>query len=239
MTRQCRWKRVGHLDDSGFGLVETMVGIVIFTVVTGLLTTFVIDMLRTGVGVNNRLTNVDQLRVAMDELSKGLRIAVRPEQIDTSCVDTTQADCDVSLYAPAADAVRFYANHGDIDAAGNAGVRLTTYQVEADPDYPGTGRLVASIGRPSNPVALNNASCGSGCVTRFLARNLVWPVQAPVFTYAGSDCSTFSPPPATQPTALSANSACVAVTLQTAGARDNAGAGVTSAVFLPNSVIGR
>jgi hypothetical protein len=214
--------------------MEAVVGVAIFSVITGILATFSIDMIKTGSATNNRLTNVDQLRVAMDDVSKGLRIAVRPEQINGSCTAVAPVGCDVSLYVPAPESVRFYANHGDA-----AGPRLTTYQVQADPDHPGTGRLVATLGRPGTPVALNSATCGTGCVTRVLARNLVWPVTSPVFTYAGSGCSAFAAPPVLLPAAVAADTACVSIRLEAAGARDNDGASVTSAVFLPNSVIGR
>lgn len=217
--------------DTGAGLVEVMVGILIFSVVTGLLTTFSIDMLKSSSATSNRLSNVDQLRVAMDELSKGFRIAVRPEQINAACAGA----CDISLYAPAAHAVSFYANHGDA-----AGPRLTTYRVEEDlPLQPGTGRLVAQHKGAATPVALTTSTCEAGCTTRTLARGLTWPVPIYPFTFAGSDCATFVAPPAVTPAAVSASVSCVRIDLRIAGGRDYAGTSVTSTVFLPNSVIGR
>ncbi len=217
-------------NDTGAGLIEVMVGIVIFSVVTGLLATFSIDMIRKGNGTTNRLADVDQLRVAMDEISKGLRIAVRPEQLNTSCTGA----CDVALYAPTATSVTFYANHGDA-----AGARLTTYSVEQDPQKPGTGVLVAKLKQAATPVALTTSTCTTNCVSRTLVRGLTWPVPVAPFTYAGSGCSSFAAPPSPQPAAVSTSVACVGVDLRTAGARDNAGTSVTSTVFLPNSVIGR
>ncbi|MGQ0846216.1 MAG: PulJ/GspJ family protein [Sporichthyaceae bacterium] len=223
-------RRGSARDDTGAGLIEVLVGIVIFSVVMGLLATFTIDMLRKGSATSNRVTNVDQLRVAMDEISKGLRIAVRPEQLNAACTGT----CDVTLYAPTATSVAFYANHGDA-----AGARLTSYSVEADPDRPGTGRLVATLKPAAAPVALAPSTCVTNCVSRTLVRGLVWPVPTAPFTYAGPTCSGFAAPPAPQPAAVSTSVACVAVDLRVAGARDNAGTSVTSTVFLPNSVIGR
>lgn len=218
--------------DTGAGLVEVLVGVVIFSLVTGLLVTFSVDMIRKGSGTTNRLNNTDQLRVAMDEISKGLRIAVRPEQLNTSCTGA----CDVALYAPTATSVVFYANHGDA-----AGPRLTTYRIEQDPQVAGTGRVVATLKAAATPVALSGTSsaCTTGCASRTLARGLAWPVPATPFAYAGSSCSGFAAPPAGTPAAVSTSVACVAVDLRIAGTRDNPGTSVTSTVFLPNSVIGR
>lgn len=221
--------RTSPRRDAGMGLVEVMVGVVIFTIVTGLLTGFVIDMLRTGSGTTARMANVDATRVAMDELSKGLRVAVRPEQFNAACTGA----CDVALYAPAANAVSFYANYGDA-----AGPRLTTYQIVEDPYAPGTGHLIArhrSAGPPAALTATN--TCGAGCTERVLARGLVWPVPTPAFSYADAGCTAFSAP--TAPAAVTADAACVAIDIRVAGARDNPGTSVTSTVFLPNSMIGR
>ncbi|MGQ0465203.1 MAG: PilW family protein [Sporichthyaceae bacterium] len=217
--------------DTGAGLVEVMVGVVIFSVVTGLLATFSVDMIRKGSGTTSRLGNTDQLRVAMDEISKGLRIAVRPEQLNPACT----VACDVTFYAPTATSLAFYANHGDA-----AGPRLTTYRVEADPQHPGTGRLVATLRPAATPVALSSTSstCATGCAERTLVRGLTWPVPAAPFVYAGASCATALAQPSA-PGAVSPSVACVAVDLRTAGGRDYAGTSVTSTVFLPNSAIGR
>lgn len=219
-------------DDTGAGLVEVMVGMAIFSLLSGLLATFSISLIRKGAGTTNRVTSVNALRVAMDEISKGLRIAVRPEQLNSAC---TAVGCDVTLYAPSATSVTFYANHGDAAKA-----RLTTYTVEEDlPKSPGTARLVAQLTAPSTPATLAVPTCTTGCVSRTLARGLVWPVPATPFTYAGSSCSGFAAPTSPTPSAVSTSVACVAIDLRVKGARDNAGTSVTSTVFLPNSVIGR
>ena len=133
----------GERADRGAGLPEVMVGVAIFALLTGLLATFSINMLRTGNGVNNRVTNVNDLRVAMDEISKGLRVAVRPEQVGTAC-----PTCDVALYAATTNEVSFYANQAGAP-------RLTIYRVEKDTDptaVPNTGRLVA-LNKPAGTVA--------------------------------------------------------------------------------------
>lgn len=207
-------------------LLEVVVGVVIFTVIGGLLTTFVLDMLRTSAGTTNRATNVDQLRVSSDALTNGLRTAVRPEQLNPACTSA----CDEAFVAASASAVTFYANNG---TAGQA--RLTTYRVEQDPAKVGTGRLVEEARVSAAPGGTPSTACGTGCKQRTLARGLVWPVTAadPVFAFADEGCDDFVTPVAR------ADIACVLIDLPLLGARDNPGTSVTATVFLPNSVMGR
>lgn len=216
----------GRRRDGGFTLVEVMVGMTILTVLGGLLTGFVIDMIKTSAGTNIRLSNNDQLRVAMDGLSKQVRTAVRPEQVNPGC----SANCAAAFRAASPAAVTFYAN------GGVGQVRLVTFRVEEDlPARAGTGRLVEELHAPAAPAGTPPITCGAGCVTRTLARGLSWPVAVagPVFAFAGSDCAAFSGSVAL------ADIACVAVDLPIDGARDNPGTGVTSTIFLPNSAMGR
>ncbi len=207
-------------------LIEVLVGVVIFTVLGGLLTAFVIDMLRSSTGTTNRAANVDQLRVSTDALTKGLRTAVRPEQLNPACASA----CDAAFLTATASETTFYANHG---AAGQA--RLTTYRVEQDPDRLGTGRLVEERHTSAAPGGAPSTACGAGCAKRTLARGLVWPVTAadPVFAFADSGCDDFTSAVAR------ADIACVVIDLPVLGARDNPGTSATATVFLPNSVMGR
>ena len=215
-----------HRRDAGMTLIEVLVGVVIFTVLSGLLTAFVIDMLRSSTGTTNRAANVDQLRVSTDALTKGLRTAVRPEQLNPACTSA----CDAAFLTASASAVTFYANHG---TAGQA--RLTTYRVEQDPDTVGTGRLIEELHAGAAPGGTPSTACGAGCTTRALARGLVWPVAAadPVFAFADEGCADFVSPVAR------ADIACVVIDLPVLGARDNPGTSATATVFLPNSVMGR
>ncbi|MGQ0626164.1 MAG: PulJ/GspJ family protein [Sporichthyaceae bacterium] len=212
--------------DGGFTLVEVMVGISILTVLGGLLAGFVLDMIRTSAGTSARLSNVDQLRVAMDSLSKQVRTAVRPEQVNPACT----ANCTSAFRAASATALSFYANGGP------GKVRLTTFRLEEDlPVRPGTARLVEER-HPATPAGgTPSLVCDAGCTARTLARGLSWPVPAaePVFAAAGADCATFSA------TVALAEIACVWVDLPVGGARDNPGTSVTSTIFLPNSAMGR
>lgn len=212
--------------DVGLSLVEVLVGVVIFSVLGGLLTAFVVEMLRTSTGTTNRAANVDQLRLSTDALTKGLRTAVRPEQLNPACASA----CDAAFLSASASAVTFYANHG---VPGQA--RLTTYRVEQDPDRPDSGRLVEELRAGVAPGGSPSIACSVGCTSRTLARGLVWPVDAadPVFAYADETCDDFVS--AVAP----ADIACVLIDLPVLGARDNPGTSATATVFLPNSVMGR
>lgn len=213
-------------SDSGLTLIEVLVGVVIFTVLGGLLTALVVEMLRSSTGTTNRAANVDQLRVSTDALTKGLRTAVRPEQLNPGCASA----CEAAFLTASPNAVTFYANHGSPGQA-----RLTTYRVEQDPDRPDSGRLVEELRANAAPGGAPSTACGVGCTSRVLARGLVWPVEAadPVFAYADSGCDDFVTPVAAE------DIACVLIDLPLLGARDNPGTSATATVFLPNSVMGR
>ncbi len=212
--------------DAGISLIEVLVGVVMMSVVGGLLTTLVIDMLKTSAGTSSRLTNVDSARVALDSLTRGLRTAVRPEQINATCA----ANCDSAFRSAGSNAVTFYANSG---VAGQA--QLTTYRVEADPDHAGTGRLVEEIFPSAAPGGSPSTTCSTGCKKRVVARGLVWPLAAadPVFDFADRGCADYSA------TVALADISCVLIDVPLAAKRDDKGTSATATVFLPNSVMGR
>lgn len=223
MTRAAR-RRAG--EDAGITLIEVLVGVVLLSLVGGLLTTLVVDMLRTSSGTSSRLTNVDSVRVALDDVTKGLRTAVRPEQLNPACT----TNCDSAFRAAAGTSVSFYANYG---TSGQA--QLTTYRVEADPDHPGTGRLVEEVFASAPPGGTPSLTCGTGCRTRVVARGLTWPLTGtdPVFDYADDQCTDFAAIVAL------ADIGCVLIDVPIEAKRDDKGTSATATVFLPNSVMGR
>ena len=219
-------RRPGGRRDAGFTLIEVMVAMAIFSVLMGLLSTMVIQMIRTSSGTRARLANTEQLRVGMDAMTKGLRTAVRPEQVNTACA----SNCTSPFLAATAQSVSLYANYGDV-----AGPRLTTYRVEADPARAGTGRLVEEQHSPALPGGSPSLACTTGCTTRILARDLTWPVSASSPTFAFRD-----PTGAALTTSASDLNrvATIAVNLPVNGGRSYAASSATSTVFLPNSVMG-
>lgn len=203
-------------SDAGLSLVEVLVGVALFTVLSGLVAGFVIDMLRTSTGTTNRLANVDTLRVSMDGVTKSLRTAIRPEQVNSGCLT---APCEQAFVTRAAREVTFYANRGMDN------VRLTTYQVTL------AGELVEIVRAAAVPDDSPETSCGTGCTRRTLAQGVE--ATATVFGFADDSCTNFAT------TVPLDDIACVRVNLPVEGARDNPGTSATSTVFLPNSAMGR
>lgn len=211
--------------DAGMSLVETLVGVALFGVIVALVGSFVVDMLRTSTATSSRLANVDQLRVALDGMTKGLRTAVRPEQVNAACV---ASGCDEAFQTATPSEVTFWANYGDAAKA-----RLTTYRVQENlPLRPGTGRLIEEQRAASTPGA-TTVACGSTCTTRVLVVDLPYPVVAPIFTFADDTRATLAAP--VDRAAIST----VTINVPVDGGRDYEGTSVTSTVFLPNSILGR
>jgi prepilin-type N-terminal cleavage/methylation domain-containing protein len=213
----------------GFSLIEVIVATAIFSVLTGLLATFVIQMVRTNAGTRARLSTTEQLRVGMDTMTKGLRTAVRPEQVNTSCVSTASWNCASPFLEATAQSVSLYANYGD-----TAGPRVTTYRVELDPRRVGTGRLVEEQQAPAVPTGSPVLACGTGCVSRILVDNITISPASQVFAFRDATGAALT----TSATDL-ARAARIVVSLPVNGARDYAASSASSTVFLPNSVMGR
>lgn len=215
----------------------------LFTVLSGLVTGLVIHMLRTSTGTTNRLTNVNELRVATDAVTKGLRTAVRPEQLNTT--NCTAADCARAFVDATATSATFYGNHGKGTTAAPRAT-VTTYRVEDDPCIAGStsARLVEIVRASEVPgtVAATTPAAGTCPIAaggRTLADGLTWNAASPpvVFTYFDESCSALDP--LLTATARLAKIGCIKVSIPIDGARDNPGASATSTVFLPNSVMGR
>lgn len=217
--------------DGGFTLIEVLVATSLFSLLTGLLATMVIQMVQSNAGTRARLSATEQLRVGMDSMTKGLRTAVRPEQVNAACTSTPSWNCTSPFLAASAQLVSFYANFGDA-----AGPRLTTYRVEEDPDRAGTGRLVEEQQGAALPAASPSLACAAGCVSRTLAEDIPWPVSAaaPVFAFRDGTGAVL-----TTSAADLARVATVVVSLPVNGGRGYAASSATSTVFLPNSVMGR
>jgi len=166
--------------DGGFTVAEVMVATGLFVVLIGIVASTAILGLRTSDGLGVRLDNANQAQQGIAAVSKVLRTAVLPDQLDdqacTTCADT-------AIVQASATRVTFYANLNNT----GQGPSLVTLEVVADPDHTGSGML-RELSQP--PIALSGnryTYCvvgTTGCVvrTRVLARGLTWPA-APVFGY--------------------------------------------------------
>ncbi len=110
-------KRLQDRQDEGFTLVELLVVMAILTMLMGAVTTTMITTQRSVADDSSRLGNAGQAIVASEAITKTLRTAILPRQLEGTC--TT---CDVAAFI-SGDARRmsFYANlnnNGVVDGSG-------------------------------------------------------------------------------------------------------------------------
>jgi prepilin-type N-terminal cleavage/methylation domain-containing protein len=237
--------------DDGYSLIEVLVAMVISSVVLGLVTASMIGMLRNGASASSRLANLDQIRIGVDALSKNLRTAVRPEQLNPSCV----ASCSAAFESIDNSKVVFYANVGDKVGTAPAPTRIT-YAIAADPaDTTGTTAAVTETrqkvastwttgdytwagGTGSAPCPAGGAAV-AGCVTRVFSRGITWPLPAsngPLFTYYDGTHAAVATSP-TPAASVLARIASIRIALPV-GDPTHPSPGVSTSVFLPNSTLG-
>jgi len=161
--------------DGGFTLTELLVTIFILGIVLAGVQTTLIFTQKTVGEQSIRIDQTQMTNQAMDAVTKTLRTAVLPSQLNGTCTS-----CDLAAFIQGTPtSVQFYAN---INNDGNVvGPSRVSYIVNAN------NELVETIQAPNSHAAsdYNYQYCtpGPGCViqTRVLARNIV-PGTA-VFTY--------------------------------------------------------
>jgi prepilin-type N-terminal cleavage/methylation domain-containing protein len=241
-------------SDAGFSLIEMMTAMAIATSVLGLVTGSLINMLKSNASTTTRLANLDQVRQSMDAITKNLRTAVRPEQLNPNCATA----CSEPFVSATATSVRFYANVGAVDSAGNPAPTLTTYSIAADPADP-TGKTAAITEVRQNVATSWTSSVGdytwaggtganpcpttgtvvAGCTTRVIGTGITWPIPtgaAPVFAYWSGVTAVPTTPTITGSALGQLNSVAIALPV---GDATHSSAGVNTTVFLPNSSLGQ
>jgi len=235
-------------NDGGYSLIEVMVAMVIATTVLGLVTTTMISMLRNGAGASSRLANLDQVRTGVDALSKNLRTAVRPEQLNPTC----STSCSAAFETVTDSRVVFFGNVGDKVGSNSAPTRIT-YAIAVDPnDATGTTAAVTetrqkvastwTAGDYTWAGGTGTAPCATpitGCVTRVISRGVTWPLptsNGPLFTYYNGTNVAVATSPAPSGSAL-AQIASIRIALPV-GDSTHPSPGVSTSVFLPNSTLG-
>lgn len=166
--------------DDGFSVIEVLVAAGLFVALIGIVASTAILGLRTSDGLGVRLDNAGQAQQGIAAVSKVLRTAVLPDQLDdqacTTCANTAIVQASTTR-------VTFYANLNNT----GQGPSLVTLEVVADPDHPGSGMLRESS-QPPIPLSGNRytycVAGTTGCVvhTHVLARGLDWPAT-PMFGY--------------------------------------------------------
>lgn len=160
--------------DGGFSVIEVLVAMVLFGMVTTAVVAVAIIGLRTTSGLGIRLDNSNEGQAGIAATSKVLRTAVLPDQLESQVCDTC---ADTAIISASGTKVTFYANLNNT----GQGPSLVTLQVVADPNATnGTGVLEQ---RTQPPTALgggrytfcNPATAGCVVNTRVLARGVVMP----------------------------------------------------------------
>ena len=171
--------------DDGTTLVELMVVMTLFGIIGAILSAVVISTQRQSAAVRLRINDVQSARIGMDAMTRTLRTAVQPAQLQVGCTTCTgTAARSTAVSAASATSVQVFANTG-----ATAGPVLTTFTVALD-SATNTGQLTQT----SQPPDLNSApnftytSCtvgASGCRTtrRTLIRGITWPLTTAAFTY--------------------------------------------------------
>lgn len=168
-------------DDAGITLIEMLVVVSILGTVLGLVTQGLIIAQSTLNENAGRLQGVSQTNLSLEAMTRILRTAILPSQIQAVC-----AGCDVAAFIAGDDrSVKFYANadnDGILPTVGSTdyGPRRVTYSVSNE------GVLTETIQRPNthayNDFDYQYCSPGPGCPvrTRVLATDVL---SGPVFTY--------------------------------------------------------
>jgi type II secretory pathway component PulJ len=221
-------------SDEGLSLVEVIVTIGL----TSLVGVFTFQLLMMGIRSTSdtavRQDNAGQARVAIEAMSKTIRAAVRPSQIQgLSCKDVcVTAAAETAVTAARTTSISFYAN---VNGDGNGPSRVK-YEVR------GT-ELVETVEEPTRVSATEYTYCAtaweSTCTfrTRVLARGLVAPTAtAPLFGYFQANGSTLTLPATTTPADLDKiDSVDILAKIRTSTRWGTPATTVTMRVALPNA----
>lgn len=194
MNRLRRVRRDDRDRQAGVSLVELLVTTVLFGVISALVTSLTINTLRQTAALGTRMNNVDAARVAMDALSKTLRTAVQPAQLQSTCVSCSGGVSGATaIKAATASSVQFYSN-----SALATGPQKLTYTAQWDAAQ-GAATLTESKQPADAGSAPNFTYCNPGpacpVAKRTLVTGLAWPLAAPLFTYFDDSAARMSPGP--------------------------------------------
>ena len=171
-------------SDEGVTLIEMVVVIAILSGVLAMVMTVIIAAQKNVNGNSARLDQIQQGKVAMESMSKTLRTAVRPSQLNATCTGCDQA----AFLQGNARSVQFYANINN--PANILGPSRVSYTVD------NSGVLTETLQAPNAHSATdyNYQYCtpGPGCTvtSRVLARGVS--LNQTMFTYYDASNNTFS-----------------------------------------------
>lgn len=164
-------------DDTGFSLAELTVSMLVSTLVAAAAAVMFDVALKSNTATEARLDAINESRVAVESMSRSLRTAVLPRQLEAG---GTTATAEAAFLQADGVGVSFYAN---INNPGNTiGPSRVTYTISA------TGDLVQTIQQPDRPLpaSRNYTYCDPAVATckrstRLLASRV--DARLPLFTY--------------------------------------------------------
>lgn len=230
--------------DGGMSLVELIVVIAIASVLGTLLTNVVISTFRTSAGTRARLADVDNVRVAMDSMTRTLRTAIAPAQLGASCTGCDAPFVAFTAAKPLAPCgVTFWANYGTAAAgqvdrpvkityvlepkSGGTTADLVEYRQQPDGTSGVASSWTGSITRRVliNGIGYNGTTFGTGpgCATGT--------ATSPLFRYSNSKGA-----PTTDVSAV--RSIDIALPVRTPNVLEDATTTANTKVFLPNTAWG-
>lgn len=225
--------------DNGFGLVEMMISMSIFALVMSLVVALLITAQKQTAATSIRLDDIDQARMAIDSLSRTMRTAVEPAQLQVGCTSCNgPASTSTALTSAQPASLQLFANGGSA-----AGPSLVTFTASYDSSR--SEAILTKTVQPPDPNSAPNftyTACtpGPGCLitTLPLVRGLAWPLPRPLFTYYDNAGLQLSPPEnASLPPRqlISVDSIAINLTVKTPNPYNTGPTSITSRVGLPNS----
>lgn len=222
-----RARRRDRHSDGGYTLVELVVVIFVLGIVlAGVQTTLIITQ-KTVSQNAQRLDQNAQAKTAMDSMSRILRTAVLPSQLNATGTTGTAA----AFIQGTATSVQFYADLNN--DANTIGPSRITYVING-------GVLTETIQAPNAHAVgdYNYQYCtpGPGCntvVSRVLARNVQ--TANPLFTYYAKNGSKFTDPTLTAAELASVDSIDILITVLSSQNQTIHGSTLTMRVTLPNA----
>jgi prepilin-type N-terminal cleavage/methylation domain-containing protein len=184
-------ERLRGAREDGFTLTELVVACMIMGLVTSGGFLVLTGALRTSQGTKDRLTDINNARLAVSSMSRSLRTAVLPSQLDDNTSGVTAA-----FIQGGATSVSFYAdinNPVTLPVSGNT--RYGPSQVSYTVTGPTTNQVLTQTIQPPNLHDVNDHNyqyCtpgSAGCVvyTTVLARGVDASASKPLFVYYQAD----------------------------------------------------
>lgn len=229
--------------DDGFTLVELLVVMILLSLIGALVVSWVVTTQRQTAGTQVRLNDIDQARIGMDAITKTLRTAVEPAQLQLSCSSCTgSASTSTALTNATATSVQLFANFGD-----PTGPVLVTFTVAFDPAA-NVATLTETSEAPDPGSAPNftYTACtigAAGCpiTRRTLVRGLTWPLPGAAFTYydnAGTALPLGTNGALSAPQRIAVDSVDITLPVHTPNPYGTGPMTVTDRVALPNAAAG-